>query len=224
MDQAHGIFRYIHIAFGFVVLFSFWIPLFTKKGGKWHKLAGRVFAYTMFVALITSAVLCVMRFMEGRTSLAILLSFLTLLSSFVLVQGFGFVRVRNLIGPFKLIMSVLLVLLFFGSIGMLWYGIPKGAVLHIIFGGIGLGASTASWKMLFKPVEFGKGYVDKHVNNMMISGGAAYTAFIAFGARNIFGERMDSLGVLPWVLPTIVVFALLVFYHTVYKKGTKRAA
>lgn len=218
MDQAHGIIRYLHIAVGIVVLITFWIPLFVKKGGKLHVLAGRIYVAGMAFALASSAVLCVIRLMEGRVALAILLGFLTLLSSFVLVQGFGFVRVRKFTGSFQLIMSVLLVLLFFGSIGILWYGIPRGGVLHIIFGGIGLGASTASWKMLFKPVEFGKGYVDKHVNNMMISGGAAYTAFIAFGSRTIFGERMDSLGLLPWVMPTITVFLILVYYHKVYKK------
>lgn len=218
MDQAHGIIRYLHIAVGFVVLITFWIPLFVKKGGKLHKLAGCIYVAGMAFALTSSAVLCVMRLQEGRTSLAILLGFLTLLSSFVLVQGFGFARVRKLTGSFQLIMSALLLLLFVCSVGILWYGILRGGVLHMIFGGIGLGASVASWKMLFKPAEFGKHYIDKHVNNMLISGGAAYTAFIAFGSRTIFGERMDNLGVLPWVLPTITVFLIIVYYHKVYKK------
>ena len=218
MNEAHSIIRYLHIAVGFVVLITFWIPLFVTKGGKLHKLAGRIYMAGMALALTSSAVLCVMRLMEGRIALSILLGFLTLLSSFVLVQGFGFARVRKFTGAFKLVMSVLLVSLLVSSVGILWYGIPRGGVLHIVFGGIGLGASLASWKILFKPTEFGKSYIDKHVNNMLISGGAAYTAFIAFGSRTIFGDRMDSLGVLPWILPTITVFLIIIYYHKVHKK------
>ena len=59
--------RWIHVAAGFTSLTAYWIPVFTRKGGKNHRLYGKVFKYSAYLVL-------------GAAALAIALHFTDLLS------------------------------------------------------------------------------------------------------------------------------------------------
>jgi hypothetical protein len=61
----------------------------------------------------------------------------------------------------------------------------------------------------------------EHYAAMLISGGAAYTAFLAFGSRQFFDLNEYGLNVLPWILPTIVVFIVVYLYNKRYPLSPK---
>ncbi len=62
-------------------------------------------------------------------------------------------------------------------------------------------------------------WLREHYTNMIISGGAAYAAFLAFGARAFFTfPDKTVLAVLPWVLPTVFALMAVTYYNKQYVK------
>lgn len=59
LNDLHLAWRYLHIGLGFVGLAVFWLPICSRKGQRFHRAAGRVFAFCAYVvgatALISSA-------------------------------------------------------------------------------------------------------------------------------------------------------------------------
>ncbi|MEM7583933.1 MAG: hypothetical protein AAF560_11170, partial [Acidobacteriota bacterium] len=45
MELLREILRWAHIILGFTGLVAFWFPVFSRKGGKLHRAAGKVFVY-----------------------------------------------------------------------------------------------------------------------------------------------------------------------------------
>ncbi len=53
-DTMHDLLRALHISTGFVGLTAFWIPALTRKGGRLHVAAGRVFAACAYAVALTA--------------------------------------------------------------------------------------------------------------------------------------------------------------------------
>ena len=53
-DTMHDLLRALHMATGFVGLAAFWIPALTRKGGRLHIAAGRVFGACAYVVALTA--------------------------------------------------------------------------------------------------------------------------------------------------------------------------
>ena len=53
-DTIHDLLRALHISTGFVGLAAFWIPALTRKEGRLHVAAGRVFAACAYAVALTA--------------------------------------------------------------------------------------------------------------------------------------------------------------------------
>ena len=72
----------LHLVAGFVALAAFWFPLALKKGSRLHRTFGWVFVGAMSFILVSAATMTVERIVAGNRDFALVLGFLTLITSF----------------------------------------------------------------------------------------------------------------------------------------------
>jgi hypothetical protein len=209
MEAIDKILLFIHIAMGSISLLVFWIPVFTKKGGNLHNKAGMLYVYTMWIVVITAFILSVINFLQKGYITAAFLGFLTLLTGHPLWYAVTILKHKNQI-PVRLlkIRKVILGLLVTSAAGLLiWSLILKvqgASILLLIFGIIGLTQLPLFLKSIKKSQEDGN-WIAAHINGMISSGIAAYTAFFAFGGATFFGEIFSGpLNAIPWTLPSVI--------------------
>ena len=224
METFRTIFLTTHIATGALILLIFWVAILAKKGPGLHKLAGKLYAYTMAIALLAAAVLCVTQLFKGNYFMPLILGFLTLISGNALWQGYSFARDKGLTPLNHKLLIGLSATITLYAIPLLIVGIMYQQVLFIIFGALGALTGPLDLKRFIKEADtIHKNWLRQHYASMIISGGAAYTAFLAFGARSFINIDNTALAAVPWVLPTIIAMILIQWYNRRYKP-VKRTA
>lgn len=199
----------IHIFFAFGSLVIFWIPVFTKMGGKAHRTTGKAYVISMWVTVCTAFILSIINLYEGDIFGAAFLGFLSIISANPLWYGIAILKHKNGLGKsynqkqmyFNIIITLTGVTLLLTG---LYIGVDQGGVLMIIFGVLGLTTGITVIKELkTPPVE--ANWLFMHLKGMITSGIACYTAFFAFGGRTFFEKFLTGYwSVLPWVAPTII--------------------
>jgi len=198
-----------HIAFGSLSLLIFWIPVFAKKGGKLHNKAGIIYMYTMWVVVLSAALLSIINIYYHDYITAAFLGFLTVLTGHPLWYAIAVLKYKKQIPEHLIKMrKVLLFILVFGAAGLvLWSILLKlqgASILLLIFGLIGL----TQLPLLIRSTEKMRvegNWIAAHINGMITSGIAAYTAFFAFGGSTFFGGIFTGpLVAIPWVLPSVI--------------------
>lgn len=192
----------IHIIAGSVSLLTAGIALVTAKGGRWHILAGRVYAAGMTIVFLTAVPLAIL---GGSTFL-----FLIALFSFYLVfAGWRFARNRqrrahpvdwiavSVIGATGLCMWAYAVVLVI-------YGDSQWVTL-VIFGGIAIALGVADARF-HRSQPGGQRRVARHLTNMMAGTIATITAV------TVVNVDMEPVWV-PWILPTVVITPLIVWWN-----------
>lgn len=207
MEALDKFLLYSHIFVGSFSLILFWIPVFVKKGGYIHIKVGWAYVYTMWYVLITAALLSVINYIQGYVMVAAFLGFLALFTGYPLWYGISILKYKKNIPPKILrIRKILNVLIFTGGLGLIVWAVAAKfqgmAVLLLIFGIIGVAGSSS---VVISSSGAHKSWLSEHIEGMIGTGIAAYTAFFAFGASNMFASIFDGpLLAIPWVLPTII--------------------
>ena len=204
METLRTVLLVVHIGVGIVSLIAFWIPAFSKKGSRLHKVAGLWYVRSMALVLLSAGLLSVVMFILGNWEAAVFLGFLTLLTAQALWSGYQVLKTRDRIGRFRTVQLFFNTAITLSGVGLIaiWFRTPN--VLFIIFGLLGLivgGMGVVSrWRATDQSPR-----IYEHLNGMIFSGGAAYTAFLAFGAQSLLPviSRSDW-AFIPWVLPTLL--------------------
>jgi uncharacterized membrane protein len=76
MNGIRSLLGNLHLAAGGIALLAFWFPLFTRKGGRFHRTAGWVFVAAMSAILTSAATMTVQRIIAGNRDFALFLGFL----------------------------------------------------------------------------------------------------------------------------------------------------
>ncbi len=196
-----------HVIAGSLSILLFWIPAFSKKGGRIHVLSGKTYVVAMWIVVISAALMCLIRIADGKYETAIFLGFLSLISAKPLWLGIAVFKDQNM--GFWRMKQVLELIIVAGGIamftlGILWWG--KGtSILMMIFGSLGI-VGFLEYKMSRRK-DLGANIIQTHMREMIISGIAAYTAFLAFGARQFLQSLLSGYwSVIPWILPTVFGF------------------
>ncbi len=209
MEALDKIILTVHIVFGAISLILFWIPIIVKKGGKTHNRVGIAYVYCMWIVIVTSFLLSIINFLQGYVESAAFLGFLGFLTSIPLWYAINVLKHKKNIPLQTLkIKKTLYQGIFFIGLGLFIWGIylklQGMAILMLIFGGIGM----STWKEAFKSVSFYKDahhWIHDHIQGMITSGIAAYTAFFAFGGGNFLAAYLKGpLMAVPWVQPSII--------------------
>ncbi len=227
MYQLHSIALISHIACGAAALFIFWIPVLTRKGSPIHKKAGKIFVYGMTAIAVTGIMLSSMTLFDpvgvrtsgGQLPMAgafqvaetarvfglflLMLSFLVLTASRHATLVLKAKHDRSLLRtPFHVGLQIAtgVLAIITGIIGVI-YSQP----LLIVFFFIGSAGAIGTLRYTFKAQLEKNEWIIEHIGSTIGTGIAAYTAFFAFGGRQIIGQLMNGpWQLVPWVLPTII--------------------
>ena len=135
-----------HVIAGFISLVLFWIPIFTKKGGKIHTLVGKIYIYLMWIVVVSAGILSVENAYQGNYLMASFLGFLTLITSNPLWYGIASLKQKKgLSAGYKNIHLVFNIAITLGGLLLIIYGITmigKGPEIMLFFFGI-LGLTNA---------------------------------------------------------------------------------
>lgn len=182
---------------------------------------GRIYTWLMFGVLLSAAGLCIYRILSGQWMQGFALGFLTLISFNALWYGYAIAIKKRLTNSIANARNAMFTIISLYSLVLIYLGIKHNQVLFIIFGMLGIlpfiPLALAIARRTVQP-EFN--WLREHYTNMLVSGGAAYTAFFAFGSRIFFTFPDDNslLAVLPWVLPTFLALMGVTWFNRRYVK------
>ena len=192
----------VHIAAGSISLATAAVALVTAKGGRWHVLAGRVYAIGMTVVFLTAVPLA---FLGGSTFL-----FLIALFSFYLVfAGWRFARNRQRrphpVDWLAVVAIGITGLTMWGYAVVVALGGSSQWVTLLVFGGIAIALGLADARF-HRTQPRGPRRVSRHLTNMMAGTIATITAV------TVVNVDMEPVWV-PWILPTVVITPLIVWWN-----------
>ncbi len=203
----------IHIFAGAVSLILFWLPIFTRKGGKAHRQIGKIYVLLMWIVVVTSAILSIKNVIIGYYEPAAFLGFIAIITASPLWYGIAalkqkrgvsanYIRTHLIFAWAQLVFGILLIIYGLQIEGM--------GVLMLIFGILGSVNGGQALRSYYQQKKLEVDGYELHFSGMIISGIAAYTAFAAFGGRQFFSDILTGYWmVLPWVLPTIIGVAII---------------
>lgn len=224
METLFSILLTAHIIVGSLSLVVFWIPVFVKKGGDLHAKIGKIYVILMWMVVLSAFVLSILNVMRGRLIVAGFLGFLSLLTAQPLWYGMAILKHKKTISAkVRKIQSILNYSIFISGLGLiLWsvlLGVQNEAILLLIFGILGVVSTFGS---IFKKQGVQKSWLEEHIEGLVGTGIAAYTAFFAFGASTMMGGIFTgSLIAIPWILPTII--GTFIIKRMKRKMGLKKA-
>lgn len=215
----------IHVVAGFTSLVLFWIPVIVKKGSTIHNKVGMWYVYMMTVVVLSSALLSIENLCQGLYQTAAFLGYLAVLTGYPLWHGMSIFKCKkNKSDTFILILRTFNWSLLIGATGLLFYAyilnFQGSSVLMIIFALLGL-PSIATLRLSKEKIRSNNNWLFYHLQGMIVSGIAAYTAFFAFGGRTFFGNIFTGYWmIIPWVMPTVIGVVVIQLMKKKYlKKG-----
>ena len=202
----HNINISIHILFGTIAIFIGLAPYFTKKGGRYHRLYGRIFLGLIAVVIITAFNGVI--FFRDRPFLTIvtLLSFYTSYSGYRVLKTkeSGFMRQDFMVMLLVIGMAFYFVA-HFQTANILWHVSVVYYLLSYVFIIVGFDIIRYFFPSLIKVENF---WVYDHTYKMT----ASFTALVSAGAGTVFAAYEPYNQIVPAVFATIwLVFCLIYF-------------
>ncbi|WBQ11950.1 hypothetical protein L2D00_08835 [Hyphomonadaceae bacterium BL14] len=232
--SAHDIFVVfivLHIITGAPGLIVFWVPVAARKGGKLHRLSGRLFAIAMLITALAAAIMSSLTLwqpMETHPHLAEHAEF----SDPALVRGiFGWMMLYLSILTINLawygwraavnkhnhtrnrdwVNGMLQLVLLVASAQCALQGFNLGQPMMIGMSLVGFATvGTNLWFLLRRspgPVE----WLLEHIKAIVGTGISVYTAFFAFGAVRLVPEL--ALAPVLWAVPLLIGLGLILYYR-----------
>ena len=216
----------LHVIAGFCSLILFMVPMILKKGSEWHKKTGKMYVIGMWIVVLSAFFLSIINLIQGRQTLAVFLGFLSLITANALWYGVAVLKqdrdisisFAKKIRLFEMIIFILALMIIAWVCILPW---SPQSVLLLIFGGLGLTAGKRAFTTLPKL----KSELDRmgdHIQGLLSSAIAAFTAFLVFGGSNLINGIYDSqLYILFWVLPGVIGGFAIAWYR---KKNSPKAS
>jgi hypothetical protein len=224
-----------------LALLAFWIPALAQKGGRVHVKAGWFYVICMSIVVVTAFILSALAFgwpLRVRTFAQPLSAeeaarfirssrqsafFLAYLAGLTLAAGWQGVRVLQtrqnppaLRTPFTLALNVAVVL---AALGCLAMGLLRHNPVFIVMSPIGFLVSGGNLAYLLRGPQSKMHWWYEHLASMIGTGIAGYTAFLVFGAGQLFpGLARTPFHALVWILPTLVGVPVIFFTIAYYKR------
>lgn len=222
MKAIHDIFLWIHIPAGTISLILFWIPVIVKKGSNTHKKVGKAYYWCMWIVQLTAAILSINIVFLGNYTMATFLGFLAILTAYPLWYSYEILQQKKVWSDryfnnrkaFAWVLSMASICMIVGAAIMKF---QEQGILMLFFGLLGIPAIKDA--LMTKETAMAKeSRIKMHVQGTIISGIAAYTAFLSFGGRHLFREILPGYWqILPWIAPTIIGITVIRFMKKKYK-------
>ncbi|QQK80832.1 DUF2306 domain-containing protein [Salicibibacter cibi] len=217
----------IHVVAGFVALFTLWMPLFFRKGSRRHRFTGWIFTISMFIISGTSVHLALYRIWFDPTvtieqfSFSIFLIFIAILSFSTAMYGLRVLRFKNHRGKHRHGIDWLIpAVLFMSAIIMSVYGFMVADSLLTWFPLLGVFLALSQLTYWWRQPRFRKSWVVEHLSGMLSCGIATVTAFVVFGAPQMFA--LDEAPIWLWFTPAIVITPLISYFSIKEKRKWRK--
>ncbi len=214
MELVLKILLYIHIGAGMWALVVAPIAMVTEKGGKRHKLSGKIYFWAMTVSISTAIVIAVYKFIPFLLMVAVF-------SYYSVFQGYRtlFHKSLHLGRGIKTIDWVALAVNGLFNLAFVIWGfwhIYAGdwgffAYLAVGFGFGGLAITRTNFKLFKTPPSDKNHWLFTHINGMVGGYIATLTAFSA--------TTLSFLpGIVAWIWPTVIGAPLIAYWIRRYRK------
>ncbi len=221
METLIEINRVGHIAIGFIGLVSWWLPIVSKKGGRNHRLFGKVFAACAYWIGFSTLISLVLRLSmapwstEGvggvlsQAGFLIFLGYIGLVTVTITHWAVRVIRTRS--DPPAIDtpgMRLLILGMSAGSVLVIVFALAFWSNLSIILlllSPIGLMAGRDMRRYIAMEPRPRMAWWYEHMGAMLGAGIAFHTAFMVFGSRVVFDlSILGPFNWVPWVLPTLI--------------------
>jgi hypothetical protein len=219
MTLAFDIALWVHIAAGVVALLVFWIPLVTKKGGRFHRRAGWVYVVAAGTIAVTGLASCARMLTDDRPQNDRVALFLAYVGVFAAASAQMGVRAlatkkratasRN---PLDLTPPVLLVA---GGVGLAALGLGAGRVLFVLFAALGVTLGLTQLRFWLRPPVTPRAWFYAHMGGMGSSCITTLTAFAVVNARRL---GLGTFDLVVWVVPVLVGAVGLTLWQRYYRR------
>jgi len=219
MDNLFKIFLILHIIGGSVGLFTGTINLVCKKGVKNHKLIGKIFAYSMLTAGISSFVLSILH-------VNYFLFMIGVFTIYLVGTGYRYIYLKMLgrdqrpkILDWAITIGMLLVGLLFIGLGIRHLLAHNNfGIVFIVFGTLGLRSAKTDFDNYRGKLREKNYWLLAHLQRMTGGYIAAITAFLVVNAKY---SPVVLPSVLVWLLPTVILTPLIISWTKKYKVKIK---
>ena len=219
MNVLFNIFLVLHIAGGSIGLFAGTLNIVRKKGGKNHKLIGKVFTYSMLTAGFSSFVLSVLHpnyflFMVGVFTI------------YLVGTGYRYNYLRLLADTQKpkIIDWILTIGMLLAGLLFIGFGIKHlmanntFGIVFIAFGGLGLNAVRIDFANYSGKIKAKNYWLLAHLQRMTAGYIAAITAFLVVNSNH---SPIQLPPFVVWLLPTVILTPLIFIWSKKYKVNLK---
>ena len=214
--MAGTILLFIHIAAGSIALLTAVVALVMAKGGRYHVLAGRVYAIAMTVIFLTALPLAIL-------GASVFLLLIAVFSFYLVFAGWRFARNRR--GVPQLVDWCAAAIMGITGLSMWGYGIALGSagngqwVTMLSFGAIAVALSLVDARYYARlakgQTRAGVPRVQRHLTNMLAGTIATVTAVM------VVNVDLNPVW-LPWILPTLVITPLIIWWNRRVARPARR--
>ncbi len=225
----------IHVTAGFIGLAAFWVPIFTRKGGHYHRLLGKVFKYCAYLVLAAAGAAVIVRLLNlissGATpadqpvgyAFLLFLGYLSWVTFVILRHGLLVLSNKPSLQAMDTTMNRTLAILSIAASALLIiyavYFSPPIKIILLALSPIGVLSGIGILNAIRGRVKLNKAWMYEHLGAMIGCGIAFHTAFAVFGFSRIFDVSLPgNWQVLPWVLPSIIGIPATIIWTRVYKR------
>ncbi|MBA3583248.1 MAG: hypothetical protein H0W36_01740 [Gemmatimonadetes bacterium] len=235
---------FVHIAAGFTGLVAFWFPIVSQKGGSLHVRMGKVFLYCAYVVAVTALAVTGLSMASpfgthpdarpadptaipaALAEIRILEAFLAYLAIITFTSAYHGVRVMQtkrdpaaLRTPLHTAAGALSIAAGAGVLLMGLTMVHEARIILIALSPIGFLIGWGALKYARRPKSSPMAHWYEHLGAMIGGGIAFHTAFAVFGIQRFIDYSLEgALGLVPWVLPTLIGTPAILFLQQHYRK------
>ncbi|PCJ39660.1 MAG: hypothetical protein COA71_13545 [SAR86 cluster bacterium] len=235
MQMLQSLFIWLHVLAGFIGLTAFWIPVFTRKGGKNHRLYGKIFKYSAYTLLAAAAIALIIRTPEfvatdfSNENEVMFLSFYLFITYLLLVVYIGLrhgflvlEHKRDITELDNGLNNTLAYVSMAASVMLIAYAIivsPGNQLLLYALSPIGVASGLDIKTAIRNKHNYKKTWLYEHLGALLGTGIAFHTAFAVFGAGQLFNLNLSgSVQVLPWIAPVLIGMPAIMIWTRIYKQ------
>jgi hypothetical protein len=199
---------WLHIIFGSISLISGTLNICMKKGGKTHRLVGKLFIWSMIVSGILAIIMTLLH-------PNLFLFFIAVFSLYLSSVGYLYIRQPFLSKTLKAISVTMLIAgIAFVIYGLLALSKSSFGIVPVVFGTIGIILSIQDIKA--HQLDY-KGRLVMHLQRVTAAYISTTTAFLVVNLK--LPESIPNF--IPWLLPTIIITPFIVRWSRQYSKKNK---
>lgn len=219
MESLFKIILYIHIIFGTIALLTGPIAIATRKGGNNHRLAGKIYTWSMAIVTCAAVYLSI-----AHENWFLLMVAVFSIHSIVLGYRFLYLKKINLYNkPFVIDWIIAIPAALF-CIGLLLFGLimliknnNSFGFVALVFGIVGIRNAWTGIKPFYWKPKQKAFWLVSHISGMIGGYIATLTAFLVV---NISFQPSFVL----WLLPTVIGVPLIFYFTKKYSKNDKSSS